>query len=191
MGFLSRKGLRRAVASEKDLGITRKYSLAGGRSYVVEESPPDISFDAFVNILSTVGEGGKKAVGLAVSRQHPDLIRQKYGLETTPIYWLATRAGQEVISPTNLGILTNTIVSFVESNPSGVVLLDGIEYLVSNNDFNKVLRVIDQVNDHIAQSHAIMILPVDTRAFDGKEIALLERNMERIASGGRKAKPSP
>ena len=182
MGLLSRKGRTPKADGEKGLGITRKYDLAPGHSYVVEESPPDISFDAFVNIVSTVDARGKKSVGLAVSRQHSDLIRQKYGLETTPIFWLATRTGQEVISPTNLGILTHTLVQFVEHNSGGIILLDGIEYLVSNNDFSKVLRTIDQVNDHISQSQAIMIIPVDPRAFDQKELALLERNMEKITS---------
>jgi len=186
MGLFSRKE-RPRKPGENALGITRKYNLTPGRAYVVEESPPDISFDAFVNIVSTTGEGGKKSVGLAVSRQHPDLIRQKYGLEETPLHWLATRAGPDVISPTNLGILTHTLIKFIEENPSGVILLDGIEYLVSNNDFNKVLRVIDQVNDHISQSRSIMIIPVDPRAFDSKELALLERNMEKIASEARAA----
>jgi two-component system cell cycle response regulator len=186
MGLFSRKSTVKRTGSETGLGITRKYNLSMGRSYVVEESPPDISFDAFVNIISTTtGEPPRKAVGLAVSRQHPDLIRQKYGLEQTPVFWLATRTGQDVISPTNLGILTHTLIQFIEENPSGVILLDGLEYLVSNNDFNKVLRVIDQVNDHISQSKAVMIIPVDPRAFDQKELALLERNMEKLASRAR------
>jgi len=181
MGLFSRKAKPRGADGEAGLGITRKYTLHPGRSYVVEESPPDISFDAFVNIISTAGSDGKRMVGLAVSRQHPDLIRQKYGLEKTPIYWLATRAGEDVISPTNLGILTNTIIQFIRQNESGIVLLDGIEYLVTNNDFAKVLRSIDQVNDHIAQSRAVIVIPVDPRAFEQKELALLERNMEKIS----------
>jgi uncharacterized protein YlzI (FlbEa/FlbD family) len=189
MGLFSKKVRLDKAGAEKGLGITRKYNLAAGKSYVVEESPPDISFDAFVNIISTSSEDNPvKVVGLAISRQHPDLIKQKYGLETTPIYWLATRAGQDVISPTNLGILTHTMVQFIEANPSCVLLLDGLEYLVSNNDFNKVLRVIDQVNDHISQSTAVLILPVDPRAFDTKELALLERNLEKLSSEVRPPK---
>jgi len=182
LGLFSRKSKVGQVGRESGLGITRKYKLAPGRTYIVEESPPDISFDAFVNILSTAVDGSKKTVGLAVSRQHPDLIRQKYGLEATPIFWLATRAGEDVISPTNLGILTNTLVRFIVENQEGVVLLDGIEYLISNNDFNKILRVIDQVNDHISQSRSLMIVPVDPRAFSQKELALLERNTEKLGS---------
>jgi two-component system cell cycle response regulator len=188
MGLFSKRTKFDKASAEKGLGITRKYNLAGGKSYVVEESPPDISFDAFVNIISTSSrDQPAKVVGLAISRQHPDLIRQKYGLEETPIYWLATRTGQDVISPTNLGILTHTMIQFIEENASGVILLDGLEYLVSNNDFNKVLRVIDQVNDHISQGTAIMIIPVDPRAFEAKELALLERNVEKLSS---KAKPA-
>ena len=73
----------------------------------------------------------------------------------------------------------------VEENQDGVVLLDGLEYLISNNDFNKVLRVIDQVNDHISQSKSLMIVPVDPRAFSQKELALLERNTEKLGTTRR------
>jgi hypothetical protein len=178
MGLFSRKP--KNGQREDGLGISRKYNLLPGKCYIVEESPPDLSFDAFVNILSTPDESCAKVVGLAISRQHPDMIKQKYGLEKTPIIWLTTRAGQDVIAPTNLGILTHTIIKFVEENPCGVILLDGIEYLITNNDFNKTLRVINQVNDHVAQSKSRIIIPVDPRAFDSKELALLERNSEKI-----------
>ncbi len=181
MGLFSRKPKEGTGQREDRLAITRKYQLEHGKSYVVEESPPDLSFDAFVNILSTTDDGCSKVIGLAISRQHPDLIRQKYGLENTPIYWLATRAGDDVISPTNLGIITHTMVKFIDENTCGVILLDGLEYLISNNDFTKVLRLIDQVNDHVSQSRCRLIIPVDPRALDQKELALLERNMEKIA----------
>jgi len=186
MGLFSKRTKDRGSQKEDGLGISRKYSLKHGKSYIVEESPPDLSFDAFVNILSTPEDSCSRVLGLAISRQHPDLIRQKYGLEKTPIYWLATRTGTEVISPTNLGILTHTMVKFIDDSGCGVILLDGLEYLVSNNDFNKVIRVINQVNDHIAQSRCRLIVPVDPRAFDSKELALLERSMERIAGATAK-----
>ncbi len=186
MGLFGRRTKAKSSQKEDGLAITRKYNLTHGKSYIVEESPPDLSFDAFVNILSTPEDACSKVLGLAISRQHPDLIKQKYGLEKTPIYWLATRTGTDVISPTNLGILTHTMIKFVEDSGCGVILLDGLEYLVSNNDFNKVIRVINQVNDHIAQSRCRLIVPVDPRAFDSKELALLERNMEKIT--GAKAR---
>jgi hypothetical protein len=170
----------RKPAKETGLAISRKYRLVPGKSYVIEESPPEISFDAFSNLLSTTDEKGNRTVGVALTRQHPDLVREKYGLEGTTVYWLATRAGDGVMSPTNLGILTQTLIKFIGTHQNSVILLDGLEYLVSNNDFNKVLRVIDQVNDHISQSTSRLILPVDPRAFDQRELALLERNMVKM-----------
>jgi hypothetical protein len=176
--FHFRKGKAARASNEETVSVGRRYELKPGRCYVVEETPPDVSFDAFSNLVSTSGGG---AAGLAVTRQHPDLVRQKYGLQKTPIYWLATRAGEGVISPTNLGILTQTMVKFIAENDDAVILLDGLEYLVSNNDFGKVLKVIDQVHDHVSQSGSRLILPVDPRAFEPRELALLERNMDRIA----------
>jgi hypothetical protein len=181
MSLFFRKDRSKHQTKESSLGVSRKYTVRPGRSYVVEESPPSISFDAFVNLVSTTIDGKGKMVGVAVTRQHPDLVREKYGIESTPIYWLATRAGDKVISPTNLGILTHMLVKFAEGTPNGVILLDGIEYLVSNNDFTKVLRMIDQISDNIAQSKCTMIIPVDPRAFDQRQLALLERNMEKLA----------
>lgn len=177
------RGSRRERESRKEssLGISRKYSLRPGRSYIVEESPPHMSLDAFVNLVTTSAEGGQKTSGIVVTRQHPDILREKYGLEETPIYWLATRAGDKVMSPTNLGILSNLLIRFTEQTSDGVILLDGMEYLVSNNDFARVLKMVDQVNDHVLQSGCRMIIPVDPRAFDAKQLALLERNMDKLA----------
>lgn len=180
MSLFFRKSKTKNHVKESGLGISRKYNIRAGRSYVVREAPPHISFDAFVNLVSTAANGEGKLTGLAVTRQHPDLVREKYALEETKIFWLATRAGADVISPTNLGILTHTLVKFTEGSTDGVILLDGMEYLVSNNDFTKVLRMIDQVNDNITQSKCRMIIPVDPRAFDQRQLALLERNMEKL-----------
>jgi len=157
----------------------RRFNLAPGRTYVVEEAPPDFSYELFFDVTATTEKDGGRPKGLLVSRRHRDMVRQRHGLEGVRIYWLATRPGEGVIAPTNLGILTSTLVKFLEEHKYGVVLLDGVEYLVSNNDFVRVLRMIEQVNDQVAQGSGRMILPVDVRAFEQKEVALLERNMEK------------
>jgi len=165
----------------------RRFNLAPGRTYVIEEAPPDFSYELFMDLTSTAEKDGGHPKGLLVSRRHRDMVRQRHGLEGVRIYWLATRPGEGVIAPTNLGILTSTLVKFLEENKYGVVLLDGVEYLVSNNDFVRVLRMIEQVNDQVAQGSGRMVLPVDVRAFDPKELALLERNMEKAHRPAPKA----
>src|SRR2546426_521482 len=63
-----------------------------------------------------------------------------------------------------------------EEGPRAVILLDGIEYLMINNDFARILHLLEYVNEQIALHRAAMILSVDERAFDAKELAYIERN---------------
>ena len=57
-----------------------------------------------------------------------------------------------------------------------MILLDGIEYLMINNEFARILHFLEYVNEQIALRRAALILSVDERAFDAKELAYIERN---------------
>ena len=45
-----------------------------------------------------------------------------------------------------------------------------------NNDFARILHFLEYVNEQIALHRAALILSVDERAFDAKELAYIERN---------------
>lgn len=169
---------------EELLQITRKYSLRKGRGYIVEDPQSVFSFDILANLLSTT-DNGDRLRGFVVSRQHPNLLREKFGLENTPIIWLATQAGENIIDPTSLGLLVHAVMGFLSKTKNGVVLIDGIEYLVTNNDFKKVVRMLEQINDFIMQYQGYLIVPIDPRAFEERELAILQRNFETIAQQKR------
>lgn len=184
MGMFSRLAPKRRARRENGRTAPRSCDLAPGRTYIVEEPSRKASFDLFVELTSSPSPDGTKRVGLIVSRLHPDMIRQDYSVEDARIYWLAARAGDAVISPNTLGVLASTLARFADENPGAVMLLDGLEYLISNNDFDKVMRMIDQVSDHVSQSRSNLIVPVDKRALSARELATLERKAERIVQPG-------
>ena len=93
-------------------------------------------------------------------------------------YWLTSIEGEGNIDPTNLGIISDTIIKFIKKNKDAVVLLDGFELLITHNDFPGVLRMIDHVIEQCMQNNAAMVVPLDERTLDKKELALLERTME-------------
>jgi len=171
-----------ATKPEELLKISRKYNLRRGKGYVVEDPQGAVSYDILVNLLSTEEEG-VRLNGYVISRQHPEQIRAKFGLENTPITWLATQTGENVLDPTSLGMLGNCVTDFFSRTKNGVVLLDGVEYLITNNDFKRVARVLEQMNDSVMQHKGYLIIPIDPRAFDSKELAIIERNFERVAPG--------
>jgi hypothetical protein len=60
------------------------------------------------------------------------------------------------------------------------VLLEGIEYICTYNDFKKVLRFLDNLNETAWMTKARLILTVNPRAFNTKDLALLERDRNVI-----------
>jgi DNA-binding response OmpR family regulator len=176
-----RKGFRsllRRKEEESGMEVARSsakvYELRRGFSYLVKETKPNKSFEIFVDQVT------HNIQGLCVTRQHPTNIRKEWGLEKTPIIWLSNQLGKVYVNPSNIGILSDTIIRFVEKSGDGVILIDGIEFLIVNNDFDKVLRMIHHVTEAVMENRSRLIVSVDPRTLETRELALLERNMEII-----------
>ena len=176
-----RKGLRsllRKREEESGMEVARSsakvYELRRGFSYLVKETKPNKSFEIFVDQVT------HNIQGLCVTRQHPTIIRKEWGLEKTPIIWLSNQLGKVYVNPSNIGILSDTIIRFVEKSGDGVILIDGIEFLIVNNDFDKVLRMVHHVTEAVMENRSRLIVSVDPRTLETRELALLERNMEII-----------
>lgn len=114
--------------------------------------------------------------GLVITREFPDSIRKKYNLQVTPIIWLTESPGERRIAPTSLAVITDTVVRFMESNPNSIAIFEGIEYIVTYNEFRKVLRSLDSLNETAWMTKGRLLLAVNPKAFDEKELALLERD---------------
>ncbi len=141
-----------------------------GRSYVIKEKKPDAAMAQFVRML---GRGFK---GLVITRQHPNNVVRKYNLNGVRLIWLSTTLGKDYVDPHNLNSLTSMAASFLQENKQGAVVLDGLEYLMVHNDFGRVLKFIEYLNEVVMQRQAILLISLDDRAFEPRQLALLERN---------------
>ncbi len=127
---------------------------------------------------------------LCVTRFHPDRLREDFGVPQEKALWLSNTVGARNVNPQNVGILTDHLIRFYESAAGSVVLFDGLEYLLAQNDFNKVLRFVNYLYEAVAVNKGILILTIDPRAFSTKELAFLERNAvpveedEEVVLGG-------
>jgi hypothetical protein len=181
------------------------YRLLHRHVYLVEEEKPDFSFKMFADILKgrcfdcenddsfpcesiecstcrlpcpcrTCTKYKSRAQGLVVTRQYPHEVRSKFFIQTTPILWLSTVAGKENMDPAKMSLLTDNLINFMEKSHNGVVLVDGIEYLVTSNDFPKVAKSLDRWTETAMTSDCRLVITVDPRAFSDRELALLEKN---------------
>jgi CBS domain-containing protein len=161
---------------ERSVKVSKgKYDLRAGVSYLIEEDRPDRSVDIFVDQVLH----GKQ--GLAITRINPSRIREKYGLKKTPIIWLTNVSSEgESIYPTDLEQLSLLITNFITKATRGVVLLEGLEYLITNNSFNRVMHMLEYIRDKVSTSKSFFLAPISPRSLDERDLKLLEREMDEI-----------
>ncbi len=154
----------------KDLLFGKKKDLEEGRAYLVKEKKPERGLSVFHQSI----DAGWRPI--YVTRQHPNHVARRWGEKEIRVVWLSTTLGKDYIDPHNLNSLSNLISNFLNEGPRAVILLDGIEYLMINNDFPRILHFLEYVNEQIALRRAALIVSLDERAFEAKELAYIERN---------------
>jgi hypothetical protein len=148
----------------------KKKELEEGRSYILKEKKPEKALASFHHAI----EQGLRPI--YITRQHPNHVMRVYKGRETRVVWLSTTLGKDYVDPHNLNSLSNMLSNFMADGGRAVILLDGLEYLMINNDFPRILHFLEYVNEQIAIHKSILLLSLDERAFDEKELALLERN---------------
>ena len=145
--------------------------LKKGFTYIVKERRSNNSFKLFKKTL----EDGFN--GICVTRQYPDKVKEKYDLETVRILWLSNVDQESTFKPKNLEKLGLELELFL-SEKEGVILLDGFEYLISNNDFRTVFHLIQSIKDQVAISDSIMIISASPSTLEKQQMDLLEKEVD-------------
>jgi hypothetical protein len=143
-----------------------------GKSYIVESRKSSIAYSILVEEIN------RGAEGLVVSREHPDRIRESYGLAKMRIIWLTNFPGQDHIDPTNIMIIQRTISDFLETSKRPVVLMDGVEVFLLDNKVSGVLQMLFDLRDEFITSEGTFILSVDPRTIEEPVLAMLEKDFD-------------
>ena len=145
-----------------------------GNVYLVEERRPISTYGLFDQAVSA------GYAGMVVTRDFPKKLLEEQGVASSKIIWLTNLVGEGRINPTAIGLLMGQIRTFIESNPKSVAIIDGIEYLISLNTYDRMLQFMHQLRDVVVTHDSILFVPLDPRTLTQREVALLERSMEPI-----------
>ncbi len=156
--------------------------LMAGWSYVIKEDRPERSFSVFSGLIS------QGARGMCISRTHPDILKQKYKFEAESLWLTKTESSQgqpaakgiEFVSPNNLAHLASAIRDFLGKGENGAVIIEGLEYLTTQNDFKSVLKFIQLINEQVVLDKGYLLIPVDEATMDAKDFSLIEREMSQV-----------
>jgi two-component system cell cycle response regulator len=154
--------------------------LDRGAGYVVIEAKPSHSFEIFKDLVT------HGAQGLCITRTPPKTIVQQYGLEKTPILWLSRVANaKNCVRPSPPENIAMAVEHFISVSRDSVVLLDGLEYLIAHNDFASVLALLHDMNENVSLQDSILLIPLDPRAIEDREFALIRRDLHPIYPEGQ------
>ena len=118
----------------------------------------------------------------------PQKLQGRFPGADVRILWLSNVGKEDTVRPKDLEKLSLAVEQFVAHERS-VVLLDGIEYLVTNNNFLTVLRLLQALRDQVAIHRGILLLSVSPSALEGHQLTLLEREVDRVIGSTSAAAP--
>ncbi len=150
--------------------------LESGFNYLLEEPQPKRSFEFF---KAKVAQGAK---GLCISTSYPKKIIEEYGLHGSTVYWLSElEFDNQSLHPRRLDFeVTRAIQNFVKSNPSSVLIIDGVEFLILINGFERVMTFIKKMNDIMSATASTLITSINPSAFSEEKLSIIEREFDRV-----------
>jgi|GEM_PF-3409530 len=167
-------GLIIKPVEEERIDTMLEYDLDEGIIFFIDSEDTAPSYDIFIDLV----RHGKP--GLCVSRQNSKRIKKKYNLEKTPVIWLTRNEMDEMacIHPSDLFTkLQSTLINFIKDAKDGVILIDGLEYLISQNDFGMVLKFIQAINDDLMVSSSRLLIHLDSNSMEKRDFHSLKKEM--------------
>ncbi len=125
--------------------------LIPGQTYFVK----DEGYEKFLNAIKS------NIYGLILSTMKPQDIREKYCLITTPMVWISDEAFEDGVNPKNLKRLATVIINFMKQIENAVILLDGIDSLISINGFDNVQNIVHTLSSTAQITKNILIIQTE------------------------------
>jgi len=162
-----------AARPTPSVSVPAPTDLKDASTYLVKEGHPEEAYRLFAAAMAA----GRR--GLCVTRVYPQKVREKYRLGDVRVLWLSNVGKDDAVRPKDLEKLSLAIERFL-SREKGIVLLDGLEYLITNNNFITVLRLVQAVRDQVAINNAVLLFSVNPSALDTHQLTLLEREVDGV-----------
>ena len=143
----------------------KKYNLDRGFSYSITEERLDKSYEIFTD---QVMHGN---FGLCLSKFPPKKVRDAYGLERTPIIWVAFRENENTVSPKDLDAMESIIFDFLSRATRPVILIDCFNEIRLTNGIDKTINWLQRIEATCKEKNCILLISVNPDIVDKKELS--------------------
>ena len=152
-----------------------KPSIHRNGLYLVKESDGDRGTKIFKDLI-TSGYNG-----IAFTRKHPTKLKAQIGLENIPIIWFTSTSvkDQTTISPINIQKMLVMIQSAFSKKKRSAAFVWGFEYVITNLQFERALKLIQVLNDRVMTSEdAVILFSMDLDILDDRQKRLISKEFE-------------
>lgn len=151
-------------------------SLIPGTTYIVAEEKPQHSLELYSDLVIHGMDG------LCLSRYNPEILKERYDVPADTVIWLTqkTEPGYRTVDPSNFPRLSSMISDFLDRASYPLILLEGMGYLITQSNYETVLRFVQSQRDEIALKSAVMLVHIDPLSLDTKELHRLKSEMEPL-----------
>ncbi len=163
---LDRLGI--SIDVEKDKYTQADIILDTKKVYLVKEDDENNAHELFISTLN------RGFAGLGIVRDDPRQIKKKYNLEKTSFIWLTKTKIEKIPSETNIENLFNLITEFIKKSEKSVILIDRLDYILTENRFEDVIKKTHELKDIALGHNCIIILSLNPELIEGSKLKAIE-----------------
>ncbi len=155
----------------------KQQMLKEGFNYLLLDSEGKKSFSL---LLEFITEG---LPTLVITTKLPSKVDERHGLQRAKIMWLTDRTSStfDVLDPKRLDFeITRAISNFSKENERAVIFLEGFEYLLIENSFEKVSKFIKKTTDTCSLNASTYMMYVNPSSLSKTDLSILKKEFDHI-----------
>ncbi len=160
---------------EKKVQLLESIPLEWCSSYILLEPKPNRSLKIFSELINN------QFLCLGLTHEDRENIIKRFNFEDTSIYQIDMKSGEYFVPPV-LSKISQVINEFITDNIHSIIYLDGIDYLIANNDFNRVLKFNNNIKESIVLNDSILIISLSNQNMSKNEFAMFMENSVDITN---------
>ncbi len=148
------------------------FNITWGEAYLLVSDTVDFGLKIFEKLMQEQSKHG-----LSISRMHPNQLSKFIEVQDYDKLWLSKSTEEYSVQPGNITKLAHLINKHYKADDKSIVFLDGLEYLINNNDFPKVLKFIESIHEKNVLNNGILLVPVNPSTLGEKNLQKLQNEL--------------
>ena len=153
---------------EKDKYSQADIILESRKVYLIKEEDENHAHELFISSLN------RGFAGLGIVREDPRVIKKRYNLQKTSFIWLTKTKVENLPCETNIDSLFELVSEFIKNSEKSVVLIDRLDYILSENDFENVIKEVHALRDLALAHECIIILSINPELIKEPQLRAIE-----------------